>query len=106
MTKELGLKIEGVGNDSGLVYQKVDILKVARVQNNFCLSGYQLNYQKIVNELSTASSKNVSLKATEGNVLPIFKSVMDHTTLIALRDEVNKLLEAIRLEKEGKIQKQ
>jgi len=85
--KEVEIQFENVGSNDKLSYIKADLFKAGRIGGSFALSCYQMDYQSLINELTTA--KGNSIKETP--LLPVSKLVMDYEGFMKLRHEINTL---------------
>lgn len=86
-----------IGVNDQLPYTKVDVLKATRLNNNFAISFYQLDYQALAFSLTDLSK----IPPEDIKPMPVAKIVMDYSLFKQLIKELNDLNE--KLEK-GKIQ--
>jgi hypothetical protein len=85
-----------IGVNDQIPYTKIDLLKVARVNNNFAMSFYQLDYQAVATSLSGVSK--VSPETIKP--MPVAKIVMDYPVFQQLLKELNGLNEIFKKEME------
>lgn len=87
MKTEKPLAFKGIGDNDQLHYEKADVFKTCRIDDNFAISFYQLDYQAVVNALSGTSS----LKPEETKLIPISKVVMNFSVFKKLIEELQVL---------------
>ncbi len=87
-----------IGVNDQIPYTKIDLLKVARVNNNFAMSFYQLDYQALAVSLSGASK----ISPESIKPMPVAKLVMDYPVFQQLLKELNGLNEKFQKEMELK----
>jgi glutaredoxin-related protein len=92
------LHFSNVGMNDQIPYTKIDITKVCRLNENFAISFYQMDYQALAYFLNDQSS----MKNQEDiQVIPVLKSVMNLQSFLQLRNDINEIYNLYEKEKQN-----
>jgi hypothetical protein len=92
------ISLKNVGINDQLPYTKIDVLKATRLNNNFAVSFYQLDYQALAFALTGESKINPE----EISPIPVAKVVMDYPAFQQLVKELTTLKENFEKQLEEK----
>ena len=74
-------------------YVKADFVQVSRIDNNYAVTFYQLDYQDIIDQIKNTESRQPGQPEPElkGKVVAVSKIVLDEAGFKRLFDEINRI---------------
>lgn len=96
--EKIDITFKDIGVNDQMPYTKVDVQKATRINNNFAISFYQLDYQALAFSVTGISN----IKPDTIKPMPVAKVVMDYPVFKQFLKELNDLSEKFEKETEAK----